>query len=170
MVYQSKVVYILIIGLAVGLTSAASADDDSDSDSDKARHRGPQACSTHAEILRRACFADRKDDFLVHTADCVYVTSREDERDCLAEAREEREEQGEQCRDVYEARLEICELVGEPTGEREEISCIGDSLDDLDDPSCGIADPEALFDALCAWAPDALCNEEKRSLHIKVGV
>ena len=46
---------------------------------------------------------------------------------------------------------------GEPTGEREEVTCIGDSLDILNDPSCGIADPEALFDALCAWAPEVLC-------------
>lgn len=112
---QLKVLCILTIGLTVGLISAASADDDSDwdSDSDRGRHRGPRACSTHAEILRRACFADRKDDFLVHTADCTYVTSRDDERECRHEAREEREEKGEECRDVYEARLEICELVGE---------------------------------------------------------
>ena len=49
---------------------------------------------------------------------------------------------------------------GEFTGEREEVSCIGDSLDILDDPSCGIADPDALLDALCAWAPEALCFDD----------
>ena len=48
---------------------------------------------------------------------------------------------------------------GEPTGEREEVTCIGDSLDILNDPSCGIADPEALFEALCLWAPEALCGD-----------
>lgn len=48
----------------------------------------------------------------------------------------------------------------EPTGEREEVSCLGDSLDVLMDPSCGIADPQALLDALCAWAPDALCPDD----------
>jgi len=48
---------------------------------------------------------------------------------------------------------------GVATGEREEVTCIGDSLDVLDDPSCGIADPDALRDALCAWAPEALCAE-----------
>ena len=46
---------------------------------------------------------------------------------------------------------------GEPTGEREEVTCIGSSLDILNDPACGIADAEALFEALCAWAPEALC-------------
>ena len=48
---------------------------------------------------------------------------------------------------------------GEPTGEREEVTCIGDSLDVLDDPACGIADPDALLDALCVWAPEALCDD-----------
>jgi hypothetical protein len=57
---------------------------------------------------------------------------------------------------VLAAKLED----GEATGEREEVSCIGDSLDVLDDPSCNIADPDALRDALCAWAPDALCGED----------
>lgn len=48
---------------------------------------------------------------------------------------------------------------GELTGEREELKCIGDSLDILaDDAACGIADPEALLDELCALAPDAFCD------------
>lgn len=49
---------------------------------------------------------------------------------------------------------------GEPTGEREEVACIGDSLEEvLDDPSCGIADVDALIDEFCAWAPEDLCEE-----------
>ena len=38
---------------------------------------------------------------------------------------------------------------GELTGEREELVCTGDSLDILQDDSCGIEDPEALLDELC---------------------
>lgn len=71
------------------------------------------ACSTHATILLSACYADRRDDYLVHRADCVYVTSKADERECRGEAREERGEKGEECKDVYEARLDLCDLVGE---------------------------------------------------------
>ena len=84
---------------------ASSGEDDEDSES--------HACSTHAKLLRRACLADRRDDLLVHRADCVYVTSEEDERDCHADAREEATEKAEECEDVYEARLDICDLVGE---------------------------------------------------------
>ena len=39
---------------------------------------------------------------------------------------------------------------GEFTGEREELVCVGSSLDVLDDPSCEIADPLALREELCA--------------------
>lgn len=48
----------------------------------------------------------------------------------------------------------------EITGEREELLCVGDSLDVLsDDPDCGIADAELLLEELCALSPDAFCGE-----------
>jgi hypothetical protein len=48
---------------------------------------------------------------------------------------------------------------GEITGEREELVCIGDSLNVLsDDPDCGIGDPEALLEELCKLSPDAFCD------------
>lgn len=48
---------------------------------------------------------------------------------------------------------------GEITGEREELVCIGDSLDVLsDDPDCGIGDPEVLLEELCKLSPDTFCD------------
>jgi hypothetical protein len=48
---------------------------------------------------------------------------------------------------------------GEITGEREELVCVGDSLDILsDDPDCGIGDPDALLEELCKLSPDAFCD------------
>ena len=70
-------------------------------------------CSAHAKIMRRACLADRKDDRLVHLADCVYVTSAEDEAACRADLAAEAEEKAEECREVYRARRDLCKLVGE---------------------------------------------------------
>lgn len=75
--------------------------------------RQPEACSHHARLLRLACSADVTDDFLVHTADCVYVTSEEDQADCLAEAREERHDNAQECDEIWAARRDLCELVGE---------------------------------------------------------
>lgn len=49
---------------------------------------------------------------------------------------------------------------GELTGEREELVCVGDSLDVIGDPACGIDDPEGLLEELCRLAPDAFCSEE----------
>jgi len=46
---------------------------------------------------------------------------------------------------------------GEITGEREELVCVGDSLDVLGDPACGIDDPNALLEALCAQS-SAFCE------------
>lgn len=46
---------------------------------------------------------------------------------------------------------------GEFTGEREELICVGDSLDVLGDPACGIEDPDALRAELCAQS-SAFCE------------
>ena len=110
---HSTIICTLVVGLAALVMSAASADGFSDDRWGKSGHRGKQACSTHAKLLRHACYADRQDDYLVHIADCVYVSSAEDERECRKDAREESNEKSEECRDVYEARREVCDLVGE---------------------------------------------------------
>jgi hypothetical protein len=47
---------------------------------------------------------------------------------------------------------------GELTGEREELVCLGDSLDVLSEPECGLADSEALLEKLCRLSPDAFCE------------
>lgn len=48
---------------------------------------------------------------------------------------------------------------GEFTGEREELMCVGGSLDVLaDNTDCGIADPDALLETLCALSPEAFCD------------
>ena len=53
---------------------------------------------------------------------------------------------------------------GEFTGEREELLCVGDSLDILNDEACGIADVEELLDELCELAPDAFCPPDPEDL------
>ncbi len=49
---------------------------------------------------------------------------------------------------------------GEPSGEREELLCVGDSLAVLSEPDCGIADVDELLDELCELAPDAFCDDD----------
>ena len=110
---HTTIIFTLVVALTALVMSAASAGGYSNDRWGNSGHRDKKACSTHAKLLRHACYADRQDDYLVHIADCVYVTSREDERDCRADARDESAEKSEECRDVYEARLDLCDLVGE---------------------------------------------------------
>lgn len=104
---------VLFVGLAATMVSTAFASGISAQQSSALGDRGERACSTHARIMRRACFADRLDDYLVHVADCYYVTSAEDQRECNAEAREEAAEKADECLEVYQARRDVCDLVGE---------------------------------------------------------
>jgi hypothetical protein len=46
------------------------------------------------------------------------------------------------------------------TGEREELVCVGDSLDILQTDECGIEDVEGLLEDLCELAPDAFCDDD----------
>ncbi len=46
------------------------------------------------------------------------------------------------------------------TGEREELTCLGPSLDILRDPACEIDDPEELLSELCELSPDAFCEDD----------
>lgn len=48
---------------------------------------------------------------------------------------------------------------GQLTGDREELTCVGDSLDVLQDAQCEIEDLEALLDALCEQS-DAFCEDD----------
>lgn len=108
-----RMYYFSLIGFAMALGSVASADGAGNSHSKSFGHWGEKACSRHANLMHSACYADRTDDYIVHIADCVYVTSKEDERECRREARQEAAEKAEECREVYAARLDVCGLVGE---------------------------------------------------------
>ena len=96
----------LVAGLMVFPVLAVPADAEAD------------ACLAHARLMRRACLADRLDDLLVHRADCVYVTPPEEQEECLEEAAEEAAEKRVECREVFQARKDLCELLG---GERFDI-------------------------------------------------
>ncbi len=49
---------------------------------------------------------------------------------------------------------------GELTGGREELVCVGDSLDILGDPACAIDDVDSLLAELCSLSPAAFCPDD----------
>ena len=65
MAKPSNLIVIFVVGLTAALASGANAGKFSEDRSESSEHRGEQACSKHAQLMRRACFADRKDDYLV---------------------------------------------------------------------------------------------------------
>jgi hypothetical protein len=111
---RTSTVVTLAAALAVAVTGAVGAQDSLGS-----RQAGPEGgpepghCSIHANLLLKACLADRQDDFFVHKADCFYVTPPPERFACLSDARTESMEKKEECEEVYEARLDICALVGQ---------------------------------------------------------
>lgn len=99
-------------GLAILASTSAGADETSILAAIDAQ-RDPRPCTTHALLMRKACNADRNDDYLVHLADCAYVTSADDQQECRADARDERDEKTEECGAVFQNRMDLCDLVGE---------------------------------------------------------
>lgn len=112
MLKHSRFVAGLMIALVAVLTTAAGATGPAGT-RDVPLGGGAGACSAHANYMRSACNADRRDGYLVHIADCIYVTPAEDQDACRADALAEAAEMRRECAEVYEARLGICDLVGE---------------------------------------------------------
>lgn len=53
---------------------------------------------------------------------------------------------------------------GKLTGGRESLTCVGDSLEILKDPSCRIENPDELMKELCEVSPDAFCEDKDDEL------
>ena len=112
-----KVLAALTIAMTVVLGSVALAAVESDFAAaseftvDRAATVGP--CTKHARLLRRACQSDRRDDLLVHLADCRYVTAAADQPACVADAKAENADKVDECSALFDARRELCDLVGE---------------------------------------------------------
>lgn len=66
-------------------------------------------CTSAAVALRQACAVDAVDDVLGATAICTDMADDEDRADCLVDAAAEREEKNEECGDIFDARLALCQ-------------------------------------------------------------
>ncbi|MCB0354514.1 MAG: hypothetical protein KDD64_13345 [Bdellovibrionales bacterium] len=93
-------------------------------------------CTKTAKLVREACFAEAKDDLMRTRANCINVSDRTERGECFKEARESRSEAIEECRDVFDARKDVCDAVGEdrydPSFEAADFvdpDAIGDTID-----------------------------------------
>lgn len=70
-------------------------------------------CSNTAHVALQACRAEARDDFWVATAQCLNVSDAATRQACYTEAKTEKEDARELCRQQRRARLDFCKLVGE---------------------------------------------------------
>jgi len=70
-------------------------------------------CSKTANIASRACMHELKDDFWIAKANCLNVSDDEERVECVADAKEERQEGNALCKAQLSARKELCGLIGE---------------------------------------------------------
>jgi len=70
-------------------------------------------CSRTANALFRACGHEVQDDSFIAAAVCINVSDDEERAECLADARDSRDEGDQLCREQLAGRLDACELLGE---------------------------------------------------------
>jgi len=70
-------------------------------------------CSATAQAVLHACKNEVKDDLWEAIAVCLNVSGDDESAECMAEADDDRKEAAEECGDQFEARTELCDLLGE---------------------------------------------------------
>ncbi len=70
-------------------------------------------CTSTATAALRACRAEVVDDFQIARGICINLSDAAARSDCLDEARIERQEARVLCREQRDARLDLCEVLGE---------------------------------------------------------
>jgi len=114
--------------LLLGLAFTAQAANDGDSDGDGR----PSACERTAGQIFQACKYDVRDNYNLVIANCLNLATRQERRACRDDARVESYAEQEDCRDVREARKDVCAVLGEDRYD----------LDPLLDPTISFIDPD----------------------------
>ena len=98
------VMLVVVLCLAGGVALAQDDDDDDDDD-------GP--CSETADAAYKACQNEVNDDYWIAIGNCLNISDPEEREECLEEAEAERRDARALCREQLEARLDLCEDLGE---------------------------------------------------------
>ncbi|NIB40744.1 hypothetical protein HBA55_14175 [Pseudomaricurvus alkylphenolicus] len=75
--------------------------------------RGISVCSSTADTLWRSCLHDAYDDYYESIAICLNENDRSELGECENEVKDERREVISECRDIREARKDLCDEIGE---------------------------------------------------------
>jgi len=98
--------------------------------------RNGNACSKTSQLMRAACSAESIDDYFVQKAKCYNESELGDKYDCIGDAWEEFREVRSSCRDQFQARENVCDVLGQaPYDPRFEPEDFETSLDSLTTPN-----------------------------------
>ncbi len=85
----------------------------------EARHRSPKYCTRTAGAAYKAALNEALDDYWIAAGKCFNTADAEERQECLADAWDELVEARELAADQREARLELCDALGQGTYEPE---------------------------------------------------
>ncbi|QMU60991.1 MAG: hypothetical protein GKR92_04470 [Gammaproteobacteria bacterium] len=72
-----------------------------------------RTCTKTAKFLKYSCGFEVRDDYLAGIAVCLNESNNGDQRDCLRETRISQREGHQECREVFRARKDLCNSIGE---------------------------------------------------------
>ena len=75
--------------------------------------KGPKNCSKMSNNAFIARQSEIRDDYFIAVGKCYNLPPEEDIRDCIKDAREEQHDAKEEARDQRDARLDLCDQIGE---------------------------------------------------------
>jgi hypothetical protein len=84
-------------GMSLGTTDAAAGGGKTD-----------KVCTQTASIAFKACGNDVKDNYLIAQGKCLNVSDAAEKSTCLADAKSTAQDDKSQCKDVRDARVELC--------------------------------------------------------------
>lgn len=75
-------------------------------------------CSRSTKSASKSCKDETKASYWLEVAKCQNLSDADEREECLGDASESRAEERELCREQYDARLEICDALGEAHADR----------------------------------------------------
>jgi len=103
-----------LLATALTLISApVLAGDKNDDDNSNDDRKGKAFCSMTAKAVKKACNFEVKDDYWIAVGNCINESDPDERRACFQDARTERRDGNALCKEQREARMDLCDAVGE---------------------------------------------------------
>jgi hypothetical protein len=92
------IVVLLAGGACFGMTDAAAG----------SQGKTDKVCAQTTKVAFKGCGKDVQDNYLIAQAKCLNLANPDEQDTCLTDAKSVREDEKSECRDVRDARIELC--------------------------------------------------------------